>query len=111
MDPDFERSGLKRRKIMDVVAFYDDLLQKRRTAMQSTLDRFFKKKSSAPDASARDLHRWLYRSCCSAVICTIAVPVAVVRCRIMWITFFGPTAQRWDQQGHSAPQKRKKEMK
>ena len=52
MDPDFERSGLKRPQILDVVAFYDDLLQKRRrTAMQSTLDRFFKKESSSPDAS------------------------------------------------------------
>ena len=25
-----------------------------------------------------------------------------------WIMFFGPKAQRWDQQGHSAPKKRKK---
>ena len=47
MDPDCERSGLKRQKIMEVLAFYDDLLQKRRrNAMQTTLDRFFKKKSS-----------------------------------------------------------------
>ena len=52
MDPDFERSGLKRRQILDVVAFYNNLLQKRRrTAMQSILNRFFKKKSSTPDAS------------------------------------------------------------
>ena len=52
VDLDFERSGLKRRQILDVVAFYDDLLQKRRrTAMESTLNRFFKEKSSAPDAS------------------------------------------------------------
>ena len=46
MDPDCERSGLKRRKIMEVLAFYDDLLKRRRNAMQTTLDRFFKKKSS-----------------------------------------------------------------
>ena len=47
MDPSCERSGLKRRKIMEVLAFYDDVLKKkRRTAMQTTLDRFFRKKSS-----------------------------------------------------------------
>ena len=26
----------------------------------------------------------------------------------LWIMFFGPKAQRWDQHGHSAPKKRKK---
>ena len=46
MDPDCKRSGLKRQKIMEVLAFYDDLLKKRRNAMQATLDRFFKKRSS-----------------------------------------------------------------
>ena len=47
MDPDCERSGLKRREIMEVLAFYDDFLKKRRrNAMQITLDHFFKKKSS-----------------------------------------------------------------
>ena len=29
----------------------------------------------------------------------------------LWIMFFRPKAQRWDQQGHSAPKKRKKEMR
>ena len=38
MDPDCERLGMKRRKIMEVLAFYDDLLKKRRNAMQTTLD-------------------------------------------------------------------------
>ena len=45
MDPDFDRSGLMRRQVMDVMAYYEELLsEKRRKAMQSTLDRFFKKK-------------------------------------------------------------------
>ena len=30
---------------------------------------------------------------------------------LRWIMFFGPMAQRWDQQGHSAPKNRKKEMR
>ena len=46
MDPDCERSGLKRQKIMEVLAFYDDLKKKRRNDMHTTLDRFFKKRSS-----------------------------------------------------------------
>ena len=28
-----------------------------------------------------------------------------------WIMFVGPKAQHWDQQCHSAPKKRKKEMR
>ena len=49
---DCKRSGLKRRKIMEVLAFYDDVLKKkRRTAMQTTLDRFFRKKSGASTTS------------------------------------------------------------
>ena len=53
-DPDFERSGLKRRQVMEIMAYYEDLLSgRRRKAMQSTLDCFFKKKkSSLPEASA-----------------------------------------------------------
>ena len=53
MDPDCERSGLKRRKIMEVVAFYDDVLKKkRRTTMQTTLDRFLRKRSSGASATS-----------------------------------------------------------
>ena len=33
MDPDCERSGLKRRKIMEFLEFYDDLKKRRRNAM------------------------------------------------------------------------------
>ena len=56
MDLDFERSGLKRRQTMDIMAYYEDLLsEKRRKAMQTTLDRFFmKKKSFLLDASTSD---------------------------------------------------------
>ena len=56
MDPDFERSGLKRQQVMEIMAYYEELLsEKRRKAMQSTLDRFFKKKkSSLPEASGTD---------------------------------------------------------
>ena len=41
---------------MKIMAYYEDLLsEKRRKAMQSTLDRFFRnKKSSLPKASATD---------------------------------------------------------
>ena len=47
LDPDCERSGLKRRKIQDEIFFYEDLLKKRRrNAMQSILGRFLKKKAS-----------------------------------------------------------------
>ena len=56
IDPDFERSGLKRQQVMEIMAYYEDLLsEKRRKAMQSTLDHFFKKKkSSLPGSSATD---------------------------------------------------------
>ena len=51
-DPDCEQSGLIKRKILAHAAYYQDLLsQKRRRAMQSTLDRFFKKdKPSSSEA-------------------------------------------------------------
>ena len=42
---DCERSGLIKRKMLADAAYYEDLLsQKRRKAMQSTLDSWFKKK-------------------------------------------------------------------
>ena len=54
IDPDCQRSGLKRRRIMEEVKFYEDLLQKkRRSAMQTTLDRFFKT-SSTPASTSID---------------------------------------------------------
>ena len=42
IDPDYERAGLNRRRVMAVPAYYEDLLQeKSKKAMQSTLDSFF----------------------------------------------------------------------
>ena len=53
MDPDCERSGLKRRRIQDEITFYEDLLKKkRRNARQSTLDRFFQKTSAQASTSS-----------------------------------------------------------
>ena len=54
MDPDYERSGITRCKMLAAASHYEQMLcEKRRKAMQSTLDRFFKKKkkSSFPEAS------------------------------------------------------------
>ena len=42
MDPNYERAGLNRRRVTANLAYYEDLLkEKKRKAMQSTLDRFF----------------------------------------------------------------------
>ena len=56
MDPNFKKSGLKRHQVIEIMACYEDLLsEKRRKAMQSTLDQFFKKKKpSLSVASASD---------------------------------------------------------
>ena len=47
MDPDYERAGLTRRRMLTEAAHYEQLLyEKRRKAMQSTLDSSFKRKNS-----------------------------------------------------------------
>ena len=44
MDPDYERAGFARRRVMADLAHYKQMLfQKRRVSMQSTLDSWFKK--------------------------------------------------------------------
>ena len=49
MDPDYEQSGLKRRRVLEELSCYEHLLYKKRKAvMQSTLDSWFKKKTSHP---------------------------------------------------------------
>ena len=53
MDPDYERVGLRRHRMLAEAAHYEQLLyEKRREAMQSTLDSFFRRKTSLPEASA-----------------------------------------------------------
>ena len=52
VDPDYERAGLTRCRVMVNLAHYVQLLyEKRREAMQATLDAFFRK-ASLPEASA-----------------------------------------------------------
>ena len=52
VDPDVEQAGLSRRKVMPDLAHYEQLLyEKRREAMQATLDAFFSR-VSLPEASA-----------------------------------------------------------
>ena len=50
MDPDLERSGQKRRQVMEIMAYYEDLLSERRKAMQSTVNTasFFQKEILPP---------------------------------------------------------------
>ena len=49
MDPDFERSGLKRRQVMEIMAYYEDLLsEKRRKRMQSTPGPIFQEEILPP---------------------------------------------------------------
>ena len=53
MDPDYERSGVTRRRMLAAASHCEQMLyEKRRKTMQSTLDRFFKKKSSLRETSA-----------------------------------------------------------
>ena len=48
VNPDVKRAGLARSKMSAVLAQYDQLLyEKRREAMQATLDPFFRKASAA----------------------------------------------------------------
>ena len=55
MDPDYEWLGLKRHRVLEELSCYEHLLyEKRKTVMQSTLDSWFKKKPSHPEASATD---------------------------------------------------------
>ena len=55
MDPDYKQAGLTRHRMLAEASHYEQLLyEKRREAMQSTLDNFFKRKAPLPEASARD---------------------------------------------------------
>ena len=54
VDPDYERAGLARRRVMANLSHYEQLLyEKRREAMQAILDAFFRK-ASLPEAFASD---------------------------------------------------------
>ena len=53
MDTDHEQAGLTRRRMLAEAAHYNQLLyEKRREAMQSNLNSFFRRKTSLPEASA-----------------------------------------------------------
>ena len=55
MDPNYERAGLKRRRMLSKAAHYKQpLYDKRREDMQSSLDSSFRRKTSLPEASASD---------------------------------------------------------
>ena len=55
MDPDNEQAGLKRRRMVAQASHYEQLLyEKKRQAMQSTLDSFFKRKAPLSQASVSD---------------------------------------------------------
>ena len=54
VDPDYERAGLARRRMLASAAYYEQLLEKRREATQATLDSFFRRKASLPEASGSD---------------------------------------------------------
>ena len=53
MDPDYEQAGLTRCRMLAGASHYEQLLyEKRREAMQSTLNSIFKREASLPEASA-----------------------------------------------------------
>ena len=55
VDLDYKQAGLTRHKMLANAAHYEQLLlEKRREAMQATLDSFFRRKTSLPEASASD---------------------------------------------------------
>ena len=53
VDPDYERAGLTRRRVMANLAYYEQLLYEKREAAQATLNAFFRK-ASLPEASTSD---------------------------------------------------------